>query len=66
VSASAWSVAAPLEYLSAAPHLLARLALGGMHSLPEGGYSLLGSVDKLPCRLPKLLLTQRTQTARTG
>ncbi|KAJ7860479.1 hypothetical protein B0H14DRAFT_3446140 [Mycena olivaceomarginata] len=32
-------------------------ALGGMHSLPEGGYLLLGSLDELLCRLPTLLFT---------
>jgi hypothetical protein len=41
-SARAWSLAALHASLCAAPHLRVRLALGSMHSLPEGGYSLAG------------------------
>ncbi|KAJ7356472.1 hypothetical protein DFH08DRAFT_802516 [Mycena albidolilacea] len=43
-----------------------RLALGGTHPLPEGGYLLWGSVYTFPCRLPTLLSTRWLQTARTG
>jgi hypothetical protein len=60
-SASALSVAAQLAYPCAAPHLLVRLALGGTHPLPEGGYLLWGSVYTFLCRLPTLISTRWLQ-----